>query len=536
MNDPRLWLLLRHSLRLNWRSPSGNLHSFFETSKILGLLGLSVLALWAYRGFPGRQDLLLPHVLPKEILGVTGLCIYYFLFLGSLGHEMLVTSLRQDPHYEFLYNTPLSNRTLLTSYLINGWIIQFLPLHLILLPVSLGCAVYFRSPALLGGIHLALLCTMVIGGCLSLWSVYVVLQWQRKQKLWNFTQSLTQIVFCCMGIAIVATIGILPVLYQSGFISNQTFLAWLDFWGSWFNLERWIQEENWVRQSGRIIVLDPLPTLGFVVASIGVLGFTLPVLPDRLFTTLKGFPTTTRPKTKSPKTVQGQQRPFQTNLNSLLVQREWRRFRVHWFRLLLSAISCVGLPYYVLLAPRSDQAAPDMPLFMATFATALWPALAGWLCGSIVFGDEDSVALLKSAPINLNQVRWCKRLAVLIPLWVAFTPLILIIRLMGLPWGWSAIFILVGPICQVMRCSWNTWPLPSIRSYLGLPHNSVVSMVTRDRWLRWGQWLSIGCWAGGPFLIFYGQLMWGLLVLSLDGCLMALAYRRYQHIGDIWSF
>ncbi|MGB8700847.1 MAG: hypothetical protein WCD18_15630 [Thermosynechococcaceae cyanobacterium] len=177
-----------------------------------------------------------------------------------------------------------------------------------------------------------------------------------------------------------------------------------------------------------------------------------------------------------------------------------------------------------------------MPLFMATFATALWPALAGWLCGSIVFGDEDSVALLKSAPINLNQVRWCKRLAVLIPLWVAFTPLILIIRLMGLPWGWSAIFILVGPICQVMRCSWNTWPLPSIRSYLGLPHNSVVSMVTRDRWLRWGQWLSIGCWAGGPFLIFYGQLMWGLLVLSLDGCLMALAYRRYQHIGDIWSF
>jgi hypothetical protein len=53
--------------------------------------------------------------------------------------------------------------------------------------------------------------------------------------------------------------------------------------------------------------------------------------------------------------------------------------------------------------------------------------------------------------------------------------------------------------------------------------------------LFWCEMLSLCLWAAAPSLIFMGQTLWGLLALGLEVGLMAIAYRRNNQIGDIWS-
>jgi uncharacterized membrane protein len=79
-------------------------------------------------------------------------------------------------------------------------------------------------------------------------------------------------------------------------------------------------------------------------------------------------------------------------------------------------------------------------------------------------------------------------------------------------------------------------PAPSIFAWQGLPYKGEKSIQGgRDQLLLWGEMLSFGIWAICPFLMFIGQTAWGLFVLGLEVCLLALAYRRNHQIGDIWG-
>jgi hypothetical protein len=223
----------------------------------------------------------------------------------------------------------------------------------------------------------------------------------------------------------------------------------------------------------------------------------------------------------------------------MLLVREWQNFRFSWPQIFLLLIFVSGIPYICFLTPIILNAPLGIvgdALALGTFS-GVWSVSLSRSWTSRAFETEDSYILLSSAPVSLSHVGWCKRLAVLIPIWITSVPLILLTGITGRPWGWVIFFLFTAPLCQVVLRSWNTLPIPSFCAWEGLPYCGERGCDSgRDpQVLCWCELLSLCIWAVAPCLIFMGQTLWGLLALGLEVGLVAIAYRRILHIGDVWS-
>jgi ABC-2 type transport system permease protein len=292
--------------------------------------------------------------------------------------------------------------------------------------------------------------------------------------------------------------------------------------------------DSWIWIPGRTLFLDPLPSLVLIVGSLGLLRLTIQRLHHSYLKTLQPSVEAHKKPKVSIKPIQ-----FQSNLTRLLIVREWRNFRFSlanliFLMVLLSSFPCLlSLPFIIWKISSTGLAEP----LALGFSTGLWYAFMGSSYTYRVFELEDSYILLSSAPVSLNRVGWCKRLAILIPLWASSLPLVLLMAIAGQPWGWAALFVVAAPLCQVMLRSWSTVPVPSCCAWDGLPYSGQRGYdYGRDlQVLFWCEMLSLCLWAAVPSLIFMGQTLWGLLALGLEVGLMAIAYRRNNQIGDIWS-
>jgi hypothetical protein len=167
--------------------------------------------------------------------------------------------------------------------------------------------------------------------------------------------------------------------------------------------------------------------------------------------------------------------------------------------------------------------------------TVYFPAFVAFANASHFFIVEDSLALLQSAPISMRYIGWCKRFAVLIPLWILLLPIIILVGAMGQSWGWVLFFVIVAPLCQVILRSWNTVPIPSLILQKVSSNEEKNTTYGRDFRVTLCELLSLFIWTICLIFILMGQTLWGLTSFGLGILIMVFAYRRNLQLGDIWG-
>jgi ABC-2 type transport system permease protein len=528
MNGDRLLFLLKHEFRLWNRSPQGwraqwkNLLGWYP---LLWLVGCSVL--WAQNHFQLPQIHFSAASPSAEAIWISG---------GIAGYALLMTLIilifqkqpaaQIQPSIDWSFSSPQPSKIMFASATLHSILTTFISLHIGSLFFSLPLALLCHSFQSFVGIHLTMTGWSILAASLNAWVQYFSKRYSTHKSCKLFRKIF---VFITSGVAFLL-FG-LPYGIGGSFISAQQAIA---MYSQLIQKGHLFGSDSWIWIPGRTLFLDPLPSLVLIVGSLGLLWLTIQKLHHSYLKTLQPSVEAHKKPKVSINPIQ-----FQSNLTRLLIVREWRNFRFSlanliFLMVLLSSFPCLlSLPFIIWKISSMGLAEP----LALGFITGSWSALMGSSYTSRVFEMEDSYMLLSSAPVSLSRVGWCKRFAVLIPLWATSFPIVLLTGVTGRPWGWVALFVVAAPLCQVMLRSWNTVPVPSWCAWDGLPYSGQrCGDYGRDlRVLFWCEMLSLCLWAAALSLIFMGQTLWGLLALALEVGLMAIAYRRNNQIGDIWS-
>jgi hypothetical protein len=529
MNSKLLWFLLCHEFRLRQRETTTNLLNQVKDCLLTYLfVGVSIALFSMFVPYRGTQYHLFSNPLPDIFLAIAGGIIDCCLFVNFLGRpQNHQKNLSNNSLQGILYAAPISSQMFLTRYVLDYVVNSALTANIYLLPIWLALAIFYGAPQFILGFPLVSIFVIGFQESLSLWIAYIFSRWS-KSKIFKILSN-TIIISC-----IVLIISMIPVLLSRDIVFFKKFLPILDWLktikyplkkgfanGGWFGIDSWL----WL--PGRATLLDPLPTLCLLLLCASFIWLTIQKLHRPLLSALQ----TPIAESKKQK-VQVKSVEFQSNLIYLLILREWRHLRISPLIRFFQILTILLFPGLALLS------SPMKPIDLLPLAlcTGLWPAFVGFTLASNTFEGEDSLILIESAPVSLRWIGWCKRFAVLIPLWAVFLPVVVFAGVIGRSWGWVAFFVFAAPLCHVILRSWNTLPVPSIFAWEGLPYKGEKSIKSgRDQLLLWGELFSFGIWAVCPVLMFIGQTAWGLFALSLEVCLMALAYRRNLQTGDFWG-
>jgi hypothetical protein len=285
--------------------------------------------------------------------------------------------------------------------------------------------------------------------------------------------------------------------------------------------------DNWLWAPGRATLLDPFPTLTFILICIGFVLLTIQTLDRRLIGALKTQATESKCSKIRNKSIR-----FKSNLTRILIQGEWRQNRISPFDRFKQIISILMMSYLGTIFSGSSD-----PRSIASLAigTVYFPAFVAFANASHFFVVEDSLALLQSAPISMRYIGWCKRFAVLIPLWILLLPIIILAGAIGQPWGWVLFFVIIAPLCQVILRSWNTVSIPSLVLQKVFSNEQKNTAYGRDFRVTLCELLSLFIWTICLIFILMGQTLWGLISFGLGILIMVFAYRRNLQLGDIWG-
>jgi hypothetical protein len=462
-----------------------------------------------------------------EAIWIAGGTVAYALLMTLIGQIFQKQPAAQtQPSIDWSFSSPQPSKIMFASATLHSILITSISLHISLLFLSLPLALLCHSFRLFIGIHLTMTGWSILAASLNAWGQYFSKKYS-THKFWELFRKIC--IFITSGVALFL-FG-LPYGIGGSFISAQQGVA---MYSQLIQQGHLLGSDSWIWMPGRTLFLDLLPSLVLIVGSLVLLWLTIQKLHHSYLRTLQ-------PSVKALKKPKAAIKPiqFQPNLNHLLIVREWRKSRSSIANLVFSIAILSGFPCLIFL-PFIILKISSMGLAEALalgFFTGVWFAFKGSSSTSRVFELEDSYMLLSSAPVSLSRVGWCKRLAVLIPLWATFLPIVLLTGVTGRPWGWVAFFVVAAPLCQVMLRSWNTVPAPSYCTWQGLPYSGQRGGdYGRDpQVLFWCEMLSFCLLAAAPSLIFMGQTLWGHLALGLEMGLMAIAYRRILQIGDIWS-
>jgi ABC-2 type transport system permease protein len=527
LNGHLLWFLLRHEFRLRQRDPRTNLWYLAQVYLVLYLcLGVFTALIWAS---PHHRTIHLFNPLPNIFPVVSG-CIINVILLSSFGNTQKTNrkNFDTDPFIEHLYAAPISSRILLTSHLFNKIILGALT-SIGVFPIWFFLATFYSTPQFIISLPLVTILVIAFQESLLLWSIAI-----KKLIKINITKIIGDlfilaiisfIVFISSLLALVKSRA-LPITVAAEWFSSAAPFAKALLNGFTFIIQAFVSD-NWLWAPGRATLLDPLSTLTFILICLGFVWLTIQILNRRLIRVLKTPITESRFSKIRNKSIK-----FKSNLTWILIQREWRQNRISPFDRFKQIISILMMSYLCTLFSGSSD-----PRAIASLAigTVYFPAFVAFANAPHCFVVEDSLALLKSAPISMRYIGWCKRLAVLIPLWILLLPIIILVGAMGQPWGWVLFFVIIAPLCQVILRSWNTVPNQSSSLKNELLYSTKSAKIYRDFGVFFLEFLSLSIWTICLFLILIEQNLLGCLTLGLEVCLIALAYRRNLQLGDIWE-
>ncbi|MGB8700848.1 MAG: hypothetical protein WCD18_15635 [Thermosynechococcaceae cyanobacterium] len=522
-----LWLLLRHEFRLRQRYSSWNLQSNLIACLIFSIfLAIAVIVICQLslqvKGYIPVLDLSLQKLPPYAPMFAGGL-FYFAVYIGLTTALLHQKNLGDRYQYILPHTSPVFTRTVLASYILNDIWANSLLINLWLLPFSVALAYFCRTVFVIVHLHLMATAITVIGCTISIWWTYICVKWRRNKAFQFFNQ------FCFLflyGGYCLLFFG-LPFLEGKNLFPREIFIQIENLKKSLVAQGGWFGPESWFWVPGRAVLLDPLPAIGLITISIGLVWLTLQKLPCSLFQLLQAMPTAKLLQ----KPVKIEKVQFkQQNLIQVLLLKEWRL--LGW-RKQTWIVHVLGLPCISGMLLISGSTLEKDP-FLVIVCLIVLPTFYSLIFALGAFGREGNAVLLKTAPIHSEMIWAGKYLAILLPIWGLNIPVAVSLGLMGYPWGWMVLFLAMAPTCGVLLRSWNTLPITAGNS---LSNFELEQSGIRDiKLLIWCELMSLLLWWHGANWILKGQILEGLGLLCLEVCVMVLAYWRSRRLPNVLGF
>jgi hypothetical protein len=384
VNGQLIWFLLRHEFRLRQRDPKMNLWYLGQGYLVLYLfLGIFAWFLASHHSIHFFNPL--PDIFPV----FAGIAFNFLLFSGSSRQpENRLRKLSRETFRENLCAAPISSRIILVSHLFNRIVLGAL-MSIGLLPIWLLLAAFYNTPNFIISLPLFSILFIVCNESLSLWKTYIHKKWfegktaRALRGIFAFT-----ILYSFIGTFVFFFLARIHVLSIK--VVAQWFYATAPLWSMLYigfsSIVRLFTSDSWLWLPGRATLLDPLPTIGLVLSSIGLIWLTIEILHRPLIKVLQTPNTESRSRKISQKPVK-----FKSNLIFVLIQREWRHSQLSPFDRFNQTLFQSFYPCIVLGIPYTDIKAL---LFMLAIVIGLCLPIFSWLQASIIFAAEDSIQLL----------------------------------------------------------------------------------------------------------------------------------------------
>ncbi|MGF1524934.1 MAG: hypothetical protein ACFBSF_21620 [Leptolyngbyaceae cyanobacterium] len=526
MNFPALRLkagtlpwLLRYELWLWWRELRGKWF-IMALAVLFGALTVGPLILWfslssATEGLP---QLAIFDTLSDALLWPTvAAWLFFFLiaFIQAIGQSLIALFDRGD--LDLLVSSPISSKAIFASRLIGVAIKIFLGISVfIVLPSLVAVLIGFVRflgvyPALVGLCLMATSLAMLV----TLWLVRLI--GARQARIWS--QVLASLLWA--GFFLITQLP--NLMEQDSLGSARTWLSLTRFFAG----NRVFDATSWIWFPARAIFFDPMAVLLTLLTSAGCVWLTVETLHRTFINGTQQSLTLKRRKLNSASMAR-----FNSTLSHVVLLKEWRVIGRNPYLLSRTLLSIVLLiPLTVMILRGGDR---DAIVGMHTTFLTVGPLMGISLTAQlalICLSGEEAPDLLRSAPVEGTSLRRFKLLAVLIPVWLLLSPLILILMVRGEPWFLTLAVLMGATTCHALLSLWNARPI-SLASILKRQRQESNS----DPILGFLNVISSFVWVFVGFQAGQGSLVPTMIGLAIVGVLMSVAYWRSRMLGSSLGF
>ncbi|MEQ8541011.1 MAG: hypothetical protein RIB93_26590 [Coleofasciculus sp. D1-CHI-01] len=515
MNVATLPWLLRHELHLWWRELNSK-PGLKTWGIVLGFLSLVVLVPLWFALTEIRQTLSVSSIpAPAIWVAVTVWLIGFFIaFTQAMSQSVVALFERGD--LDLLVSSPMSSKVIFASRLLGVALKIFLSDCLFIIPISL-LALLLGVPQLLGvypafiGLALA---TTSLAMLLTLWLV----RWlgARRARTWSqiLTASLTALLFLLSQLPNVLrsidvpTAGIgeqLRPLFSPGNPLSAESIIWFP---------------------ARAMFFEPVSVLLTLLVSAGLTWLAVDVLHHSFITGTQESMTHKRKQRRPQASVR-----FTSGFHQMALFKEWRIIWRNPYLLSQTFLQMLFLipALIIVLRGSQEQMLASLTTFVATVVSIVGSALVSSLTRICVSGEE-APDLLKASPVQGTTLRQVKLLAALIPVWILFSPIFIILLAKGEPW-WLALLVFLGATsCNAILRLWNSHPVPlanMFKRHKERQGDVILGMLEVASVMTWG---FLGFQAG------QGHIGLAAIALAVIGGLIAIAYWRSRQLGSSLGF
>jgi ABC-2 type transport system permease protein len=495
--------LLSHELRLWWREISVKRTGIFVTIALGLLFGGLFLWLWSTLAGVRIHTNFDSYLWMAVFLWLFG---FFYSFTQGMGHSLVALFERGDS--DLLLGSPIPAQVIFASRLLSVALKIFLSASVFVVPVTL-IAVLIGIPQLLG-LYPTLIGLSLIGASLTMLVILgLVRRFGARQA-----RTLTQILTTFFSALLFLTFQ-LPNLLQG----TKTTQNWQRF-QVWFQQGSPLGADSPVWFPARAIFFDPTAVLLTLLVSGGFAWMTV-VIGNRAF--LAGTQQSLTRKHSAPK----KSTSFNSGINRIVLLKEWRIIWRNPYLISRIFLQILFLIPALVIILRGGRRIADLPTFVIMVSVAVGGILTLSLTRICVSGEE-SPDLLKSAPIDGSVFRRLKILAVLIPVWLLFSPLFIILVVKGEAWLIPLMIFLASTTCAAILRLWNSRPIP-LTSIFKRQSNAqgdlLLNTIELASLWTWG-WLGVSLHQGNAVLI-------PLVVICLG---LAIAYTRSRQLGSNLGF
>jgi len=500
--------LLRNDLLLWWRGFNRKNTTLIVISFGFLLASLFFL-LWLALG--SIRSALSQTTIPSEAVAIAVLLwvIGFFLaFTQAMGHSLVALFERGD--LDLLVSSPIESEIIFASRLLGVALKVFLSSCWLIVPISL-LALLGGIPQLLGLYPFSIGLSLIAASLAILLTLGLVhLLGAKRARI--FAQILTTFLTVLFFLAFQ-----LPSLTRGNIqIIN------------WQYLQAWFKPENplsFIWFPVKALFFDPLAVLLTLLISSAIAWLTIRVLHRSFMAGTQQSVTQKHQRLRSK-----EQTNFTTSFNRLVLNKEWRLI---WrnpylisnvFMQLLFLIPAV----IVVLQGNTSRAVAGLPAFAIVSSVGIGGSLTMSLTRICVSGEEAS-DLLKSSPANSVKLRSLKLLAALIPVWLLFSPLFMILIVKGENWLIPLIVFLAASTCAAILRLWNSRPISLTDMFSRRNNQDNVLLTMMEVLLLW-------MWGWLGFTLLHGNNMLVLIQLGVIGLIVAIAYGRSRQLGTSLGF
>ncbi|MEO1299952.1 MAG: hypothetical protein AAFW75_30115, partial [Cyanobacteria bacterium J06636_16] len=284
---------------------------------------------------------------------------------------------------------------------------------------------------------------------------------------------------------------------------------------------------SWIWFPARAIFFDPVSVLLTLLTSAVCVWLTVETLHRTFINGTQQSLTLKRRKLHTASAAR-----FNSRLSRVVLLKEWRVIGRNPYLLSRTLLSIVLLiPLTVMILRGGDR---DAIVGMNTTFLTVGPLMGISLTAQlalICLSGEEAPDLLRSSPTEGTVLRRFKLLAVLIPVWLLLSPLLLILMVQGEPWLPTLAILMGATTCHALLSLWNARPI-SLASILKRQRQESNS----DPVLGFLNMISSFVWVFVGFQAGQGSLVWTMTGLIAVGVLMSVAYWRSRTLGSSLGF